>query len=476
MGFLSDPIILSRIQFAVTSVFHMLWPVLTIGMAGYLVVVEILWLLTKNPDYYRHARFWSKIYILNFGCGVASGVALEFEFGANWSPFSVAVGDFFGTILGFEGTMAFMLEAAFLGIMISGWHRVPSWLHLLSTIMVFVGASLSSFWIIVANSWMQTPAGGEMVNGKFIVHDFIQAIFNPAALSSWFHMVLAILETALFVIGGISAWYILKNRHHAFFSKSFKLALALAIFVTPLQLFVGHISGEQVYHNQPTKLAAIEAIWDTIPAGESAPWTALVAPDIAGEKNHWEVNIPHALSYILEMKPTLSEPVQGLKEWKPQDRPHAISLIFYSFRIMVGIGFFLCGLMLFSVVQWWRGKLAIENITKQRWLMRGWIFAAPLGYMAVEFGWIVREVGRQPWTVYGKIRTADAVSLLPANTVLTSLIAYTVIYLLLFSSALYFGSRIVRQGPNLELPLPTGSNERELVGEVVGVNIQEEEV
>ncbi|NJR14803.1 MAG: cytochrome ubiquinol oxidase subunit I [Calothrix sp. CSU_2_0] len=416
MGFLSDPIILSRIQFALTSVFHMLWPVLTIGMAGYLVAVEILWLLTKNPDYYRHARFWSKIYILNFGCGVASGVALEFEFGANWAPFSVAVGDFFGTILGFEGTMAFMLEAAFLGIMIFGWNRVPAWLHLFSTIMVFIGASLSSFWIIVANSWMQTPAGAEMVNGKFIVNDFMQAILNPAALNSWFHMVLAILETALFVIGGISAWYILKNRYADFFSKSLKLALALAVIVTPLQLFVGHISGEEVYHNQPTKLAAMEAIWDTIPAGKSAHWTVLAAPNINAEKNHWEVNVPNALGYILEMKPNLSEPVMGLKEWKPEDRPHAISLIFYTFRIMIGIGFFFFGLMLLSVIQWLRGQLSVENITKQRWLMRAWIFAAPLGYIAVESGWIVREVGRQPWTVYGQIRTVDAVSHLPVPT------------------------------------------------------------
>ena len=301
---------------------------------------------------------------------------------------------------------------------------------------------------------MQTPAGGEMVNGKFIVSSYLEAILNPAALNSWFHMVLAILETALFVIGGISAWYILNKRNQAFFSKSFKIAIALAILVTPLQILVGHYSGEQVYHNQPTKLAAIEALWDTVPAGESAPWNVLVAPNVEEGKNNWELSVPGGLGMVLDMKPNLSEPVLGLNEWKPEDRPHAVSLIFYTFRIMAGIGFLLVGLMGVSVIQWLRGKLTVENITAQTRLLRAWMFAAPLGYIAVECGWMVREVGRQPWIVYGQIRTADAVSNVPASNVLVSLIAYTSIYLLLFACALYFGSRIIRQGPNLELPLP----------------------
>jgi len=428
MSFLSDTVMLSRIQFAVTSIFHMFWPILTIGMSWYLVVMEILWLKTKNPDFYRHARFWSKLYILNFGLGVASGVAIEFENGANWAPFSLAVGDFLGSILGFEGTMAFMLEASFLGIMIYGWNRVPPILHLLATTFVAIGATLSSFWIIVANSWMQTPAGGEMVSGKFMVRSYLEAILNPAALISWSHMVLAILETALFVIGGISAWYILHKHHQAFFSKSFKIAIALAILITPLQIVVGHYSGEQVYHNQPTKLAAIEALWETVPAGKSAPWNILVAPNVREGKNNWAIGVPGGLSRVLEMKPTLSEPVLGLNEWRSQDRPHAVSLIFYTFRIMAGIGFLLLGLMGASVIQWLRGKLAVENITAQPWLLRAWILAAPLGYVAVECGWMVREVGRQPWIVYGQIRTADAVSNVPASNVLVSLIAYTKLF------------------------------------------------
>lgn len=454
MEFLSNTVVLSRMQFALTATFHMLWPVLTTGMAIYLVIVEGLWLRTRNPDYYYHARFWSKLYVLNFGIGVATGLPMEFQFGTNWAPFSEAVGDFFGSILGFEGAMAFMLEAGFLGIMLFGWERVHPFIHYLATIMVAFGANLSTFWILTANSWMQTPAGGELVDGKFVVDNYFQAILNPFMLKSVSHMFFATLETSLFVIGGISAWYILKRRHEAFFARSLKIVLAATIAVAPLQVYIGHLSAEQVYHYQPTKLAAMEAKWETSPAGQPADWSLLALPDEQGETNRWEIKIPNGLGYILEFKKNLSEPVQGLKEWQPSDRPHMVGLIYYSFRIMSGIGFFLVGLMLVSVVQWLRGKFAAETIAQQKWLMWAWVLTAPLGYIAVESGWIVRCVGRQPWTVYGQIRTADAVSQLPPGQVLTSLSGFAIIYMVLFVSALYFGSRIIRQGPNLTLPLP----------------------
>ncbi len=459
MQFLSDTVVLSRMQFALTAIFHMLWPVLTTGMGIYLVIVEGMWLKTRNSDYYHHARFWSKLYVLNFGIGVASGIPMEFQFGTNWAPFAEATGDFFGSILGFEASMAFMLEAGFLGIMLFGWGRVHPVIHYFSTIMVAFGANLSTVWILVANSWLQTPAGGEMVNGKFVVHDYFQAILNPFAAKSILHMFFATLETSLFVIGGISAWYILNNRHKAFFAKSLKISLAAAIAVAPLQIYLGHLSAEQVYHYQPTKLAAMEAKWETSPAGEPAPWSVLAIPNGKTEKNDWEIQIPNGLGYILEFKPKLSEPVLGLKEWKPEDRPRMVGLIFYSFRIMSGIGFFLAGLMLFSVLQWLRGKLSPENISKERLLMLGWMFAGPLGYIAVESGWIVRCVGRQPWVVYGQIRTVDAVSHVPASNVVTSLTGFAVIYTILFVSAMYFGSRILRKGPNLELPVPGLDNQ-----------------
>jgi cytochrome d ubiquinol oxidase subunit I len=350
--------------------------------------------------------------------------------------------------------MAFMLEASFLGIMMFGWERVPPVIHYLATILVAFGANLSTFWILVANSWFQTPSGGQMVNGKFIVDDYFQAILNPFMVNSVLHMFLATLETSLFVIGGISAWYILNNRHSEFFSKSFKIVLAISIFVAPLQVYIGHASGDQVYHYQPTKLAAIEAQWETVPAGESAKWNILAIPNRKAEKNDWEISIPNGLSYILELKPKLSEPVLGLKEWKPEDRPPMIPLIFYSFRIMAGIGFFLVGLMLWSILQWLRGKLSSHNLTQQKWLLRAWILAAPLGYIAIESGWIVRCVGRQPWTVYGQIRTTDAASHLPPGEVLFSLTVITLLYSVLFVCAMFFGSRIIRKGPDLTLPIP----------------------
>jgi cytochrome bd ubiquinol oxidase subunit I len=454
MEFLSDTVVLSRLQFALTAIFHMLWPVLTTGMAIYLIVVEGLWLKTRNENYYYHARFWAKLYVLNFGIGVASGLPMEFEFGTNWAPFSQAVGDFFGSVLGFEASMAFALEAGFLGIMLFGWERVPPIMHYFATIMVALGANLSIFWILSANSWLQTPVGGNFIDGSFVVTDYFQAIFNPFMLNSVLHMFFATMETSLFVIGGISAWYLLNKRNSEFFTLSFKIVLAIAIAVTPLQLYIGHLSGEQVYHYQPTKLAAMEAQWSTIPAGESPSWSMLAIPDDKAEKNTWEISIPGLLSYILEIKPQLSEPVLGLKEFAPEDRPHQIGLVYYAFRIMIAIGFMLAGLMAITVLQWLRGKLSPANITQQKWLLRLWLFSAPLGYIAVECGWIVRCVGRQPWTVYGEIRTVDAASQLPPGDVLTSLITFAIVYSILFIFALYFGSSIIRKGPNFELPVP----------------------
>lgn len=452
--FLENTVVLSRMQFALTALFHMLWPVLTTGMGIYLVIVEGLWLKTRNSDYYYHARFWSKLYILNFGIGVATGIPMEFQFGTNWAPFSEAVGNFFGSIMGFEATWAFMLEAASLGIMVFGWERVNPIIHYIATILVAVGANMSTFWILVANSWMQTPAGGKLVDGKFIISDYFQAIFNPFMKVSILHMFFATLETSLFVIGGISAWYILNKRNAAFFSRSLKIVIAAVILVAPVQIYIGHLSAEQVYHRQPAKLAAMEARWQTIPAGESADYSLVALPNDKAEKNDWELSMPNALGFVLEFKQKLSEPVLGLKEFKPENRPHLVGLIYYSFRTMVGIGFALAGLMLITTLQWLRGKLSTENITEQKWLLRAWLFAAPLGYVAIDTGWIVRCVGRQPWTVYNQLRTVDSVSKLPPSNVLTTLICYATVYAMLLFAALYFGSRIIRKGPNLNLPIP----------------------
>jgi cytochrome d ubiquinol oxidase subunit I len=292
------------------------------------------------------------------------------------------------------------------------------------------------------------------VKGKFVVQNYFQAIANPFMVNSFLHMFFATLETSLFVIGGISAWYILNQRHPQFFAQSLKVILAVAIAVAPLQIFVGHLSAEQVYHYQPAKLAAMEAQWESVPAGEPAAWSVLAIPNDGAEQNDWEIKIPGALSYLLELKPTLPKPIKGLKEWQRANRPHMVGLIYYSFRIMVAIGLFLAGLMFVSAVQWLRGKLSATTITQQGWLMRAWVFAAPLGYLAVETGWIVRCVGRQPWIVYGELRTVDSASNLPAGEVLFSLVGLTSMYLVFLVAALYFGSRIIGKGPNLELPVP----------------------
>jgi cytochrome bd ubiquinol oxidase subunit I len=454
MDIFSNTVALSRMQFAFTAIFHMLWPVLTTGMSIYLVIIEGLWLKTRKPEYYYHLRFWSKLFILNFGIGVATGLPLEFQFGTNWGPLSEAVGDFFGSVLGFEASMAFMLEAGFLGIMMFGWGRVAPPIHYLATIMVAFGANLSIFWILSANSWLQTPAGGEMVDGKFIVSDYFQAILNPFMVKSVAHMFLATLETSLFMIGGISAWYILKDRHTAFFSQSLKIVLATAIAVAPIQIYAGHLSAEQVAYYQPTKLAAMESKWESSPAGKPADWSLLAIPDEANNRNSWELTVPNGLGYILEFRKNLSVPVPGLNEWERQDRPKMVGLIYYSFRVMIAIGFFLAAVMLWSTLQWYRGKLSPEQIGVQKWLMRTWMFSAPLGYVAIEAGWVVRCVGRQPWVLYDRIRTADGVSPVPPTNILTSLIFFMVVYSILLVTTLYFASRIIGKGPKLDLPLP----------------------
>jgi cytochrome d ubiquinol oxidase subunit I len=474
MAFLSDTVALSRMQFALTALFHMLWPTLTTGIGIYLVIIEGLWLKTRNPDYYYHARFWAKLYVLNFGIGVATGIPMEFQFGTNWAPFSEAVGNFFGSVIGFEASWAFMLEAAFLGIMLFGWERVNAPIHYLSTILVAVGANLSTLWILTANSWMQSPAGGEMVNGKFVVHDYFQAMFNPFMLNSVLHMFFATLETSLFVVGGISAWYVLRDRHSAFFAKSFKIVLAATIAVAPIQIYMGHLSGEQVYRYQPSKLAAMEAQWETTPAGQPADWSLVALPNDKAQQNDWEITVPNALGYILEFKKNLTEPVQGLRDFEPENRPHLIGLIYYSFRIMIGIGFFLAFLMLWSTLYWLLGKLSVEKIAHQRWLMRTWMFAAPLGFIAIDSGWIVRCVGRQPWTLYQQIRTVDSASHIPASNVLVSLTSFAAVYLLLFIATLYFGSRIIRRGPNFDLPVPGLEPDRPAVDTTPGEFVPDE--
>ena len=442
-----SPVLLSRIQFSFTAMFHILWPVLIIGMSLYLVAVEALWIKTQNRDYYRQARFWQKLFFLALAMGVISGIPLEFQFGTNWSEFSRAGGDIFGHMLGFEAAMAFMLEATFLGIMAYGWDRVSPKMHLFSTAVVAFGASLSAFWIMVANSWMQIPRGGEFINGRFVMTDSLQAIFNPDIFWSFSHMWFACLEISLFVIGGISGWYILRGRQTSFFLRSFKIAALAAVVVTPLQIYLGDGSGQVVGQTQPTKLAAMEAHWETNPPGQGADWKILAWPDSKNQENRWALEVPYGLSLI--MTHSLTGQVKGLRAFPKQNQP-PVWVPFYSFRIMLAIGTALFALMLWTLWTWRKGGLKPETASSQAWLFRAWILAIPLSYIAMETGWITREVGRQPWIIFGVQRTSEAVSPLSAGPVWWSLLTLAGLYLILLGVFLWLASRIIAAGPDTD--------------------------
>jgi cytochrome d ubiquinol oxidase subunit I len=451
MRIFSDTVLLSRLQFGLTTLYHMIWPTLSVGLSLMLVVLEVLWLRTRDLAYYRHLRFWSRLFLINFAVGVATGLVMEFQFGTNWERFTAATGGFFGNILGLEGTLAFMLEAGFLGIMMFGWDKVPRRLHLLSTIFVAFGASLSAFWILVANSWMQTPAGGHFENGRFVVDDFAGALFNSDMVSSTTHMWVACIEATAFVVGGISAWYILKKRETGFFLKTLKLAAVVAVLMTPLQIFLGDAQGIHIGRTQPEKLAAIESHWETNPPGSPAAFNLLAWPDRSAERNILEIKIPYLLS-LLETR-SLTGQVRGLKDFRPEDRP-PIVVPFYSFRIMVLIGFLLFALMIWTVLAWLRGGLSVEKIHARPWLLRAWMGSLPLGYIAVETGWLTRELGRQPWIIYRVLRTADAASSLPPWAVAVSFFGLLAVYVLLSVFFLIYVGRMLRKGPDLSLEPP----------------------
>jgi cytochrome d ubiquinol oxidase subunit I len=443
---------LARGQFAMTAIFHILWPILTISLSAFLLVVEILWVRTSEIVWYRHARFWSKLLVLNFAVGVVSGIPMEFQFGTNWGPFSQFTGQFFGNILGFEGAMAFMLEAGFVGIMMLGWGRVPKGVHLFATSMVALGSSISAFWIMVANSWMQTPSGVAVVGDKLAVTDYVKAIFSPDMRWGVSHMWFAALETGLVVVAGISAYYLLKRRNPEFFVRSFKLALLLLAFVAPVQIWLGDSSGVDVFATQPAKGAAIEGHWETNAPGTGASWSLLAWPDKAKQRNDWSIEVPGLLSVLGTH--SLHGQVKGLADIPVADQPPLLPLLYYTFRAMAGIGF------LFMVLAFWtafalrkaRGRL--DALLAQRKLLLAWVLAIPLPYIAVECGWIVREVGRQPWVVYGLLRTEHAASAIPPIAITGSMVMFAVFYVVLLSSFFYFARRWLKNGPDVTLMPP----------------------
>lgn len=440
-----DALLLSRIQFAVTTMFHILFPVLTIGLALYLMVVELLWLIAKQELYYRMYRFWVKIFAINFAMGVVSGVVLEFEFGTNFSRFSQTVSNVFSPLLAFEVMTAFFLEAGFLGIMLFGWERVHRSIHFLATCLVSLGAIISAFWILAANSWMQTPAGYKLINGKFMVTDFSAAIFNPSLPIRMSHMTMASFETSVFVVAGISAYFLLKGKQVPLFRRSLEIALVMAGLFSPLQVYLGDASGRQVFHHQPEKLAALEAHWETNTKG-GAPFAVIALPDSKEERNLFEVSIPNGLSLLVTH--SSDGQVRGLKEFPRKDRPN-VFILFWSFRLMVAIGFILFFVMVWAAVLWRRGRL-YEN----RPFLWTLLLIHPLGFLATELGWITNEVGRQPWVVYHLMRTAEGISPIPAGNVIWSLSLFLIVFIVIGASYFYYVLKTLDRGPDLSSPIP----------------------
>lgn len=440
-----DVIFLSRLQFAITTLFHITFPTLTMGLAMYLVLVELLWVLRKEEIYFRMYRFWVKIFAIHFAVGVVSGIVLEFEFGTNFSRFSQSVANVFAPLMAYEAMTAFFLEAGFLGIMLFGWNRVPRSVHLVSTCLVGLGATFSAFWIMAANSWMQTPAGHLVEGGKFTVVNFWEAIFNPSFPSRLAHMLGASYQTAAFAVAGISAFFLLRAEHEAFFKRSAALALMMALVVSPLQVFLGDHNGLIVARHQPAKLAALEAHWETNLSG-GAGFVLFGLPDEEQERNHLEVKVPNLLSLIITR--SWDGAVLGLKEFPPRDRPPVVP-VFFSFRIMVGIGFLLLGMAIAAAIRMWRGTL--WNSRRMLWVLVG---AQPLGFLATYLGWITSEVGRQPWIVYGLTRTEEGVSPVAPGAVLWSLCVLVGICGIVGVSYFWYVIRTLRAGPDMKSPIP----------------------
>jgi len=436
-----DVEILARIQFAFTIAFHYIYPPLSIGLGLVMVFMEGMYLRTGKKMYEDMTRFWLKIFALTFGIGVATGIVMEFEFGTNWAVYSRYVGDVFGSALAAEGIFAFALESGFLGVLLFGWNRVSKRVHFLSTIMVTLGAMFSAIWIVVANSWQQTPAGfhivGEGMQARAEITDFWAMVMNPSSLERITHVWIGAFLAGAFLVMSVHAYYILKGRHVELSKKAFRIALLIAAVSALLQLFTGHQSAEVVAEYQPAKLAAMEGHYDSL---EVADLYILGWVD-EQQKKTFGIKIPGGLTYLLHQN--FETPVRGLNAIPEEDQPDLINAVFQTYHIMVGIGMFLIALTLFSLYLLWR-----KALFKNRLMM--WIFVPGvlLPQVANQFGWYTAEMGRQPWVVYGHLRTSQALSeTVTANHVMFSLILFTLIYTLLFALFIYLLNRKIKHGP-----------------------------
>jgi len=432
---------LARIQFAFTVSFHIIFPAFTIGLASYLAVLEALWLKTGREVFHRLYRFWVKIFALSFGMGVVSGVVMSYQFGTNWSVLSDRAGPILGPLLTYEVVTAFFLEAGFLGIMLFGWGRVGKGLHFTATLMVAIGTLISTFWILSANSWMQTPAGYTIQDGIFVPTDWWEVIFNPSFPYRLVHMVLAAYLTTAFVVGAVAAWQLLRGRGSEETRVMFSMALWMATLVAPLQMLAGDMHGLNTLRYQPAKIAAMEGHWET---QREAPFILIGWPDMEAEETRWAIEIPYLSSLILTH--SLDGEVPGLKSFPADERPDA-TVIFWTFRAMVGIGVAMVGLGMLSL--WLRRK---RRLYDARWFHRLALLMGPSGFVAILCGWVTTEMGRQPWVVYGLLRTSDAASPVGTGAVATSLAIFVGVYLLVFGTGISYVLRLMGRGPEAAPP------------------------
>lgn len=436
-----DVEILSRIQFAFTIGFHYIYPPLSIGLGLILVIMEGMYLRTGRKVYEHMTRFWIKIFALIFGIGVATGIVMEFEFGTNWATYSKYVGDVFGSALAAEGIFAFALESGFLGVLLFGWNRVKPRVHFIATLGVWLGSMFSAIWIVVANSWQQTPAGfhivGEGMNARAEITDFWAMVFNPSSVERMIHVWIGAFLAGAFLVMSVHAYYILKHRFVEISEKAFKIALTVAAVFSLAQLYTGHMSAHGVSENQPPKLAAFEGHFES-----NAPadmylfgWVDKKNQEVYGPK------IPGGLSFLVDWD--FNAPIEGLNDFPEKDQPSAVNAVFQFYHLMVAFGICFILISWFGVFKWWRGTLF-----KHRWLLWIFVIAVILPQLANQFGWFAAEMGRQPWVVYGLLRTSDALSAtVNANQVLFSLIMFSLIYALLFVLFLYLLDRKIKVGP-----------------------------
>ena len=434
-----DPVLLARIQFAFTVSFHIIFPAFTIGLASYLAVLEGLWLATGKPVYMDTFKYWIKIFAVVFGMGVVSGITMSYEFGTNWSVFSDKTGPVLGPMMAYEVLSAFFLEAGFLGIMLFGQKRVGKALHFSATLVVATGTLFSAFWILSVNSWMHTPAGyGINDAGQFIPLDWWSIVFNPSFPYRLVHMVLAAYLTTAFIVGGVGAFHLLRDRDNARARTMFSMAMWMAIAVAPLQIAAGDTQGLNTLEYQPAKIAAMEGHFEANAEGP-LPLTIFGIPDMEEARTRYAVDIPYLGSLILTH--SLDGEIKGLKAFPRENWPNS-ALIFWTFRIMVAIGFAMLGLGVWSLWKRFRGTLYDST-----WLQRAAILMGPSGFVAVICGWITTEVGRQPFTVYGLLRTAESHSPVAAAAVGTSLVAFIVVYFLLFGAGTFYILRLMSHEP-----------------------------